>query len=312
MIWVGLPPMAKADYSDGDRARSARSSGSRCSRGGARVRRHLRPFVDDDGNYTPTGPDLNGNQVQMRKDDGIHFTAAGADKLAFYVSQTIKLYYRGGGGVGHRGRRCAGRHRCGADGAAALSGARPDAAAGSRGRGDPAEPGAEAGDRSGDRRRAAASGVRHDADDRCADGRVDAFGVGKAPEPRRRPQVPPRARRAWRGWMRCAQLEPSPHDAARPDHGRDRRLDGRQDAFADAGGRLEADGRWRAPASTVPIARVACAAGLAEGLRDSTISSAATGCCFRRDRMPFDAVFDHRRDRPDRGQSAGSCRCRRC
>ena len=36
----------------------------------------------------------------MRKDDGIHFSAAGADKLAFYLSQSIKLYYRGGGSVG--------------------------------------------------------------------------------------------------------------------------------------------------------------------------------------------------------------------
>src|SRR5690606_17175308 len=46
------------------------------------------------------GPDLNGNRVRMRKDDGIHFSAAGADKLAFYLSQTLKLYYRGGGGLG--------------------------------------------------------------------------------------------------------------------------------------------------------------------------------------------------------------------
>jgi hypothetical protein len=36
----------------------------------------------------------------MRKEDGIHFSAAGADKLAFYLSQSIKLFYRGGGSVG--------------------------------------------------------------------------------------------------------------------------------------------------------------------------------------------------------------------
>ncbi|HZY69334.1 MAG TPA: hypothetical protein VFE52_12140, partial [Devosia sp.] len=35
-----------------------------------------------------------------RKDDGIHFSAAGADKLAFYLSQSIKTYYSGAGGVG--------------------------------------------------------------------------------------------------------------------------------------------------------------------------------------------------------------------
>ena len=38
----------------------------------------------------------------MRRSDGIRFTSAGADKLAFYVSQTIKLYYHGGGGSASR------------------------------------------------------------------------------------------------------------------------------------------------------------------------------------------------------------------
>jgi hypothetical protein len=56
-------------------------------------------FVGEDGKYAKSGPDLNGNRVSMRKDDGIHFSAAGADKVAFYLSQTIKTYYRGSGGV---------------------------------------------------------------------------------------------------------------------------------------------------------------------------------------------------------------------
>jgi hypothetical protein len=33
----------------------------------------------------------------MRKSDGIHLSAAGADKLAFYVSQSIGNFYVGGG-----------------------------------------------------------------------------------------------------------------------------------------------------------------------------------------------------------------------
>src|SRR5690606_31129186 len=57
-------------------------------------------FLSEEGKYSSSGPDLNGNRVRMRKDDGIHFSAAGADKVAFYLSQTLKLYYRGGGGVG--------------------------------------------------------------------------------------------------------------------------------------------------------------------------------------------------------------------
>ncbi len=57
-------------------------------------------FLNDEGKYSSFGPDLNGNRVRMRKDDGIHFSAAGADKVAFHINQTLKLYYRGGGGVG--------------------------------------------------------------------------------------------------------------------------------------------------------------------------------------------------------------------
>ncbi len=53
-------------------------------------------FVDEDGNYTAYGPDLNGQNAQMRKGDGIHFTARGSDKLAFFVDKSVKTYYRGG------------------------------------------------------------------------------------------------------------------------------------------------------------------------------------------------------------------------
>ncbi len=53
-------------------------------------------FVDEDGNYSNYGPDLNGQNVQMRKSDGIHFTRAGADKVAFYIGQSLKRFYRGG------------------------------------------------------------------------------------------------------------------------------------------------------------------------------------------------------------------------
>jgi hypothetical protein len=99
VIWVGLPPMSKTDYS----AAMGQISGIQrlaAFAGGAEFVDIYDRFVDEDGKYSSFGPDLNGNRVRMRKDDGIHFSAAGADKLAFYLSQTIKLYYRGGGGVG--------------------------------------------------------------------------------------------------------------------------------------------------------------------------------------------------------------------
>ena len=99
LIWVGLPPMAKADFSTAmgqisGIQRLAAFSGS------AEFVDIYDRFVDDNGDYSQVGPDLNGKSVNMRKSDGIHFSTAGADKLAFYLSQTIKLYYHGGGAVG--------------------------------------------------------------------------------------------------------------------------------------------------------------------------------------------------------------------
>jgi hypothetical protein len=99
VIWVGLPPMSKPDFSTAMGQVSAIQRLAAFS-GGAEFVDIYDRFVDEDGNYVANGPDLNGKQVQMRKSDGIHFTAAGADKLAFYLSQTIKLYYHGGGAVG--------------------------------------------------------------------------------------------------------------------------------------------------------------------------------------------------------------------
>lgn len=95
IIWVGLPAMAKADYSAAISQINTIQQLAVFGGGGEFVDIYDR-FVDDDGNYSATGPDLNGNQVTMRRGDGIRFSSAGADKLAFYVSQSIKLYYRGG------------------------------------------------------------------------------------------------------------------------------------------------------------------------------------------------------------------------
>ncbi|WP_423066590.1 DUF459 domain-containing protein [Devosia sp. CN2-171] len=99
VIWIGLPPMeapkfGKAMIQVNEIQRLAAFSG------GAEFLDIYEKFATEEGGYTSRGPDLNGNQVRMRKDDGIHFSSAGADKLAFYVSQSLKNYYRGGGTVG--------------------------------------------------------------------------------------------------------------------------------------------------------------------------------------------------------------------
>jgi hypothetical protein len=99
LIWVGLPPMMDSGFSTAIGQISATQRLAAFS-GGAEFIDIYDRFVDENGDYSSFGPDLNGNRVRMRKSDGIHFSAAGADKLAFYLSQTIKLYYHGGGSVG--------------------------------------------------------------------------------------------------------------------------------------------------------------------------------------------------------------------
>jgi hypothetical protein len=98
-IWVGLPPMEPPKFAKTMTGINEIQKLAVFSAGAEFLDIYER-FLSDEGKYTSFGPDLNGNRVRMRKDDGIHFSAAGADKLAFYLSQTLKLYYRGGGGVG--------------------------------------------------------------------------------------------------------------------------------------------------------------------------------------------------------------------
>jgi hypothetical protein len=47
-------------------------------------------FVDENGAFVTTGPDINGQPVRLRQGDGINFTAAGKRKLAFYTEKPLK------------------------------------------------------------------------------------------------------------------------------------------------------------------------------------------------------------------------------
>ena len=47
-------------------------------------------FVDEAGNYNNYGPDFEGQTRRLRSGDGVHFTRAGARKLAHYVEREIR------------------------------------------------------------------------------------------------------------------------------------------------------------------------------------------------------------------------------
>lgn len=95
VVWVGLPPMRAGSYSTAMAQISSLHRQASFS-GGAEFVDIFERFANEEGGYTSYGPDLNGNNAQMRKSDGIHFARAGADKLAVYVNQSLKLFYRGG------------------------------------------------------------------------------------------------------------------------------------------------------------------------------------------------------------------------
>lgn len=47
-------------------------------------------FVDEDGNFTLTGFDINGQIARLRANDGINITRAGKRKLAFYAEKPLR------------------------------------------------------------------------------------------------------------------------------------------------------------------------------------------------------------------------------
>jgi hypothetical protein len=96
VVWLGLPPMSRSEYSAAITQISALHRMAAFS-GGAEFLDIYDRFVGEDGRYSAYGPDVNGQNALMRKDDGIHFSSAGSDKLAFYISQAIRTFYRGGG-----------------------------------------------------------------------------------------------------------------------------------------------------------------------------------------------------------------------
>jgi uncharacterized protein len=89
VIWVGLPPQKNARASS-DAAylnELFRASAEKASITYVDV---WDGFVDDAGRFTVQGPDYQGQTRQLRANDGVYFTKAGARKLAHYVEREIE------------------------------------------------------------------------------------------------------------------------------------------------------------------------------------------------------------------------------
>jgi uncharacterized protein len=96
VVWVELPPMELAQYG-ADMVQISAVHRAAVQAAGVEWVETFERYMSESGGYTAAGPDVNGQIVTMRKSDGIHFSAAGADKLAFYVDRAIMQYHGGGG-----------------------------------------------------------------------------------------------------------------------------------------------------------------------------------------------------------------------
>jgi uncharacterized protein len=89
VLWVGLPPIR------GPRASSDVAYLNELYRGHAEKAGIIYvdvwdAFVDESGNFAARGPDFEGQIRVLRTGDGVHFTKAGARKLAHYVEREIR------------------------------------------------------------------------------------------------------------------------------------------------------------------------------------------------------------------------------
>ncbi len=89
LVWVGLPAM-RNDKLSSDIISFNEIYRSVAEKMGQSYADTWEAFVDDRGQYDAYGPDMSGQIVKLRAGDGVHFTKAGARKLAHFAEQDIR------------------------------------------------------------------------------------------------------------------------------------------------------------------------------------------------------------------------------
>jgi hypothetical protein len=89
VYWAGLPPLRRPDANE-DAKMMNEIFRERAYLNGQKFIDIYTGFADEEGDYTPTGPDLTGDMRTMRASDGIHFTPAGNRKLANFIEIELK------------------------------------------------------------------------------------------------------------------------------------------------------------------------------------------------------------------------------
>lgn len=89
LVWVGMPSFKNRKstldmlaFNDVYRSVTERSSG--------RFVDIWDGFVNEEGKFSRSGPDINGQTVRLRSSDGINMTTAGKRKMAFYAEKPLR------------------------------------------------------------------------------------------------------------------------------------------------------------------------------------------------------------------------------
>ncbi len=88
-VWVGTPPFRSAKSST-DMLAFNEIYRKVAADVGAEFIDVWEGFVDENGTFVTTGPDIAGQPVKLRAGDGINFTQAGKRKLAFYTEKPLR------------------------------------------------------------------------------------------------------------------------------------------------------------------------------------------------------------------------------
>ncbi len=89
VLWVGLPAL-RGTRATADVAYLNELYRGHAEKAGITYVDVWDGFVDESGNFAPRGPDFEGQTRLLRAGDGVHFTKAGARKLAHYVEREIR------------------------------------------------------------------------------------------------------------------------------------------------------------------------------------------------------------------------------
>jgi lysophospholipase L1-like esterase len=89
IVWVGLPAI-RGTKATSDMTYLDELYRERAEKGGIVYVDIWDGFVDDQGRYAIQGPDFEGQIRRLRTADGVHFTKAGAVKLASYVDRELR------------------------------------------------------------------------------------------------------------------------------------------------------------------------------------------------------------------------------